>query len=85
MADHYAHIQDPAVKGTAHELYYVLVGTIDVMTGLKGTGHMFYLEAMKLFDALLVLFTEDSDIRTPGLIPLDLNIPENWEELGPQF
>ena len=83
LADHYARIQDPAVKGTAHELYSVLVGTIDVMIGLKGTGHRFYLEAMKLFDAFLVLFTEDIDIRTPGLIPLDLNILENWEELGP--
>jgi hypothetical protein len=49
---------------------------------LKGTGR-FYLEAMELFDAFLVLFTEDIDIRTPGLILLDLNILENWEELGP--
>jgi hypothetical protein len=83
LAHHYAHIQDPAVKGSAHKFYSVLVGTIDVLSGLKGTGHRFYLEAMKLFDAFLVLFTEDIDIRTPGLIPLDLNILENWEELGP--
>lgn len=83
LADYYGHIQDHAVKGTAHELYSVIVGTIDVMIGLKGTGHPFYHQAMKLFDAFLVLFTEDIDIRTPGLIPLDLNILEKWEELGP--
>jgi hypothetical protein len=83
LADQYARIQDPAIKGTVHELYSVLIGTIDVMIGLKGTGQRFYLEAMELFDDFLVLFTEDIDIRTLGLIPLDLNILENWEELGP--
>jgi hypothetical protein len=55
LADHSAHIQDPAVKGTAHELYSALVGTIDVMTGLKGicTGSFFAVRESESCSGLL--------------------------------
>jgi hypothetical protein len=83
LANHYSHIHDITALGTAHEFFCILGGTIDVMIVLKGTGHRFFAEALKLFDTFLYIFTEDIDIRSPGLIPQDLNVLESLLESAP--
>jgi hypothetical protein len=83
LAEHYAYLRKSAYLGTSHELYCVLAGTIEVMTALKYTTHVFFRRALKLFDAFLFHFAGKINIRTPGLIPMDLNILEGFEELGP--
>jgi hypothetical protein len=60
---------------SAHEIFCVLPGTIDVKTVLKATGHRFFDQApLKIFDALFFRFTDHLGIRTAGIIPNDLNI-----------
>ena len=83
LAEHYTRIQDRSLHASAHELFAVLAGTIEIMIVLKSTGYPFFAEALKLFDSLLFLFTESIDIRTPGLLALDLGVYEDMEEEAP--